>query len=674
MRVNREDVSQRSLGRIQVPAHHTVQAHREPFAIRASRFLHEKYPFCPIAFRFFAPDDEASPFASAPIWRAAVADLQPRTAATKGRVRPEPSSLAEQVLTHAQSGREVIQDYCPLAESLEWELGQQYFRERGNKAFISDAIPVPFLINNDGTLSRNAAEVFFASCQAADKAGGLEDEIFVLELGIGVGLFARFFLDNFRDLCREHQKNYYDRLCYIAGDLSERMLHDMLRHGVLANHPARYCIRVINAMEPDKHLPYDAMFHGRMGKPLRAVFLNYLLDCLPAAILEFDRDGNDVKQMCVRTCLARNVKLADHTDMSVEALRLRVKANDQKSRDELMEVYGLFASEYDYRPAVPGMIAYGKFAVEFGRGHGKRLMHNYGAIQALERLLGMLHPNGFILMNEYGMTDVGREDEYEHQRFSFATAVGLNFPLLKAYFMEHPDKPAWVEPFSGEGRGIETRLLSHRPANETVVAFHERFQPARFQHLDEPVQKARACLKAGRFEMAANFYKEALKRQPRNWYLMGEIASFLTFQMRDLKAAIDMAKVALELNPSCSADLWNILGDALYEFGRTAEGKSAYLQALSVNTSDVRSRHNLAWVYTREKDYAAALQMIADALAHDKTGQLRDRLLQKQQEVLALAAIQHQQEYLLYVNFVSRDAKRKDEEEDPLSRTPEKKD
>jgi hypothetical protein len=71
-----------------------------------------------------------------------------------------------------------------------------------------------------------------------------------------------------------------------------------------------------------------------------------------------------------------------------------------------------------------------------------------------------------------------------------------------------------------------------------------------------------------------------------------------------------------------------------------------------------------------------ALQMIAEALAHDKTGQLRDRLLQKQQEVLALLAMQHQRDYLLYVNFVSREAKRKDkdDEPDPVSRTPEKKD
>ena len=70
-----------------------------------------------------------------------------------------PTTIGEQVLLNAQSGRDVIQDFVPLAESLEWELGQQYFRERGSKAFTSDAMPVPFVINNDGTLSRHAAEV-----------------------------------------------------------------------------------------------------------------------------------------------------------------------------------------------------------------------------------------------------------------------------------------------------------------------------------------------------------------------------------------------------------------------------------------------------------------------------------------------------------------------------------
>lgn len=59
----------------------------------------------------------------------------PRPAARAG------GSLAEQVLTRAQAGRDVVQEFVPLAWSLAWELGQPSLRERGNKAFLSDASP-----------------------------------------------------------------------------------------------------------------------------------------------------------------------------------------------------------------------------------------------------------------------------------------------------------------------------------------------------------------------------------------------------------------------------------------------------------------------------------------------------------------------------------------------------
>jgi hypothetical protein len=194
------------------------------------------------------------------------------------------------ILAEARAGRTGIQDFCPLSESIEWQLGQRYFRERGDKAFISDATPVPFVINNDGNLSVRAAEVFFASLAAAEQAEGLEPEIFVLELGIGVGLFARFFLDAFARLCERHDRDYYDRLVYVAGDLSETMLRDAGRHGIFADHAGHYALRVVDALSPERTLSQDPLFGDRAGRPFHAVFLNYLLDCLPAAVLK-DEDG-----------------------------------------------------------------------------------------------------------------------------------------------------------------------------------------------------------------------------------------------------------------------------------------------------------------------------------------------------------------------------------------------
>jgi tetratricopeptide (TPR) repeat protein len=539
---------------------------------------------------------------------------------------------------------------------MEWELGQQYLKDRGNKAFISDASPVPFVVNNDSNLSRNAAEVFFASLLEADKAGTLEPGIHVLELGIGVGLFARFFLDHFQSLCETHRKDYYERITYVAADRSERMLMDVARHGVLANHSGRYRLRVVDAMCPERTLPGDVAFHEhpRKDRPFRAVFLNYLLDCLPASVLQFS-DGQ-VKELHVRTCVARNVDLSQFTDMTVEQLKERVKARTPEAMQELLEVYGLFASEYDYRPADASKIPYSAFGIAYARPITNRFLLSHGAIHSLERLLDLIADDGFILINDYGQTQTSRDDEFEHQRFSLATFVGVNFPLLKAYF-DQKDGAEWIEPQSEEG-GIHTRLLCRRRSTDLIVKFWERFSKTTYDHLHEPIQLARGCANAGRFELASSYYAEALDRQPSNWVLMNEIATFLSFSWHDPKAGIEMAKQALALNPRCSAELWNTLGDGLFAYGRVEEARSAYSKALEVNESDVRARYNLAWCHVREFNFPAALSIIADALALDKTGEYAKRLLDKLTEVMQLVGMRHRQEYLLLINLVSRFAKK----------------
>lgn len=570
-------------------------------------------------------------------------------------------ALTAQVLTKSQGTREIIQDFVPLADSLEWDLGQEYLRQRGNKAFISDTSPVPFVINNDGTLSRHAAEIFVASLVEAEKTGSLLKDIHILELGIGVGLFARFFLDHVQELCRQLKKDYYQRLRYIAADRSPRMLSDVLRHGVLANHAGRVCVRQIDAMEPERLLAIDVS-QPKGEKPLRAVFLNYLLDCLPCSVLKFVDEKP--AQLYVRTCVARKVKLADYTDLTVEQLRKRAKANDSRSRQELLEVYGLFASEYDYKPVEVTDLPYSEFVTEYARRKSKHVLHSYGAIQSLEHLLGLVADDGFILVNDYGQTQSGSEKDFEHQRFSLATAVGLNFPLLESYFDE--GGRCKVHRASGDSeRGIHSRLFSKNLGSDTIARFFQSFGDGEHKRLQEPTQNARQYAKHGRFEMASSYYQEALRLQPRNWVLMNEVSMFLTYSMRDPKAGANLARIALSLNPTCSADLWNTLGDALYEWGRTGEARGAYEKAISINSADVRSRYNLAWVHVREKNYDAALKRLAEAFSLDKTGEYRERLTQKMQEVLHHVSLRHQQEYLLLINLVSRYNKPKEEAEPP---------
>jgi hypothetical protein len=62
----------------------------------------------------------------------------------------------------------------------------------------------------------------------------------------------------------------------------------------------------------------------------------------------------------MRTCVGRNVNLADYTDRTPQQLRERAKSADPRAKEELLEVYGLFASEYDYRAVDPHQLPYGR--------------------------------------------------------------------------------------------------------------------------------------------------------------------------------------------------------------------------------------------------------------------------------------------------------------------------
>jgi tetratricopeptide (TPR) repeat protein len=400
-------------------------------------------------------------------------------------------------------------------------------------------------------------------------------------------------------------------------------------------------------MHPGQALAAEVLSSKSGVRPLRAVFLNYLLDCLPATVLEVE--GPEVRELCVRTCLARGVHLEDHTDLSLDQLRDRAELADT-AREELLQVHHLFSSQYGFQPTDISAIPYGDFALDFARKNGGRVLHSYGAIQALERLLDLVSDDGFILIDDYGPTHIEPGEDYEHQQYSLATFIGVNFPLLKAYFGDQL-RLCWAEP-PEESESLHARLLAHQLSEETVQVFQERFAKSACDRLQEPVGKARAWVKAGRLDSAVHAYREALECQPFNWVLANEVAQFLTFTLGEPRQGTDMAKAGLALNP-LSAELWNTLGDALFEWGRVSQAREAYLRAVQLNESDPRSRYNLAWVNAAEKNYAAALHNIADAFTLDRTGEYHERLLQKQREILDRVKLHNRQELLRRANRIS---------------------
>ncbi|HVC92191.1 MAG TPA: SAM-dependent methyltransferase [Pirellulales bacterium] len=543
---------------------------------------------------------------------------------------PHAANTASDVLAKIRADRFVVQDFRSLSDSIEWDLGRLFYQERGSHAFRTTE-HVPFEINNDGTLSAHAAEVFFANLVASESSQALGTTIFVLEIGPGTGLFAKFFLDAFREMCVRHAKDFYERLCFVLADYSDSMLADIDKARILGPHRDR--CRLVRADARDMARTFSAGGSAsrlEMG-PFDAIFLNYMLDSLPAAVLEFDDPV--IKELRVRTCLARNFNARNGLGLTPEAIAQKASSDDPTVRRTLIDLYPYFTLDYDFLPVDPAGMPYADFAIGFGRRNGRHLLHSFGAIQCLQGCWAVLSGEGFILMNDYGQ---GAADETAeatlHQKFSGSTHIGLNFPLLAAFFQNAGDC-RWIEPDKDPG-GIFARLLGRSPSEAAIDTFRRCFDKTTYDRLNEPVARARQHQQCGQYEAALGAYQEALARQPRNWLLMGEVAKYLIFAARDYRAALQLAATAISLNSDRSADLWDTVGDAYLGLEMGDKALGSFQRALAIDETDVRGRLGLAHVFGQRGEYMEAMRLIAEAITLDKACQYREMLLRKQADIV----------------------------------------
>ncbi|MFW6161642.1 MAG: SAM-dependent methyltransferase [Planctomycetota bacterium] len=540
-------------------------------------------------------------------------------------------SEATRLLADAAAETVCLQPPRPLAESLDWELGQLAWSTRAREAFFADG--VPFVATSDGWLARNAAELLYTALAEAAAQAPLPRVLPVLELGAGLGLFARGFLTAFRDLCQARDVDYYGRLHYVVTDKTERMLDEVRRSGVLADHRGRWQTRRLDALRvPDGLTGPDGI------GPFYAVFANYVLDLLPAAVLYADASG--LRELCVGTGLAQDCDLADHTDMSLDELLHRARSDSAADRAALAEVQDLLVPSFCFRPTAAERVPCGAF-VERLIEPGQYVLHNYGALQCLEGLVASLRPDGFVLIADYGQTDgIGSDQPWQPQRFGPSLAIGVNFPLLAAWCREELGCEC-LAPGADPGK-LCCRLVGPRLGDQASRRFRERFGQEAFGWEREPLTRARACAERGDRDGALRAFAEAVRRQGSNWALCDEIARFLIYTAGDYARGLDMASLALDLNPVCPGP-WTTYGDALFYLGRLDEARSAFDEALRRDPENPRAFLSLAFTHAARRDYGAALRAVAEGLRWDHEGAYQDWLLRRQEAILGALGTRREQ-------------------------------
>jgi tetratricopeptide (TPR) repeat protein len=521
-----------------------------------------------------------------------------------------------------------IEGFRPLGECLEWRLADVYWDHAGIIPFVRN--DVPYLVNNSGRLSEQAAALIFAALE--ELRPSLPPRIVMLELGAGSGLFARYFLDAFAAQARKGGSDLYDRLTYLVTDRFERTVAGWQRDGVFLGHEAHVLLRTCDASAPDalSRLRGD----GALSAAPMVAFCNYLLDVLPSRIVR--RSPAGLEELCVRSHFPASepvLRAAGLTNLA-EARALAASGRFEDLR-RLLGILPYIELETEFRPWTPATAVEASFAVELAE--GARAILNHGAFDCLGRLVRAMEPDGLVLINDYG--PVRGEDVGNHlgvQRFGGSVALGLNFPWLERALAARG--LASAAPDGDAQRRIHTRLVAREIGSRARDVLNQCFALATDKVLDAPQEEARTHLAAGRRNEALDAYRRMIERNPSDWQMLGEAAEFIGLQLGDHAAGLEIVRAALERNPWCSAWLWNILGDCLFYRGRLADAHAAFLQAHRIDPDDPRTNLNLAYTLSAQDDQAGALAAIARGLANDSRAHFQPRLLEKQGQVLGLLA------------------------------------
>lgn len=538
----------------------------------------------------------------------------------------------------------VLEDYRPIVESLDWRVSQTYWHLRGAQAFTTQE--VPNLINNNGVSAHKAANVFFEACCAAEDAGTLEREIHVVELAVGLGLHARFFLDRLRDRCTEENRDFYNRIVFYATDLSRKTLEDILYQQTLTPHAPRVRFGSINAMTPNTFIDHESgETHDLSGKP-RLVMLNYLLDVLPFDLLWRSQDWWG--EMRIQTRFGDIDKLPRQYDRdAIRSLSARATGDDIL---ELAKVHSFFQVHRAFYPIDITNHPFGAEVLRFADevlqplvdekvepGADVRLTSSRGAIWALDAMLDTIHPDGFLLFADYGS---GKPEDVlsavSYQLFGGGGGMGVNFPFIDHYMQHIRSRAAHISKPEGDvAASIHLRCLSLAPQPELHAAFQREFDRASYDALTTLLKEARdANNEHKNVEQAQTLYEEACEKHPEHWVLRHEVARFFHYVKRDAQAALGHIQEALRLNPTGSSELWCEYGDIIYEMNAFIASHQAFSRAIEINPESARAQYNIAWTYNDLGKYDEALEHCAKGLACDPTDLYRERLTKLQDKIL----------------------------------------
>lgn len=122
-----------------------------------------------------------------------------------------------------------LEEFCSFRKSIAWEFNRLYWHrladwEKATGRGYEQALPGGKSDANNAAAIADGVADFWTLLKDLESHNQLPAEIFMLEIGVGLGIRAAMWLDRFQELDRQRGTNYYARLKFLLGDYSTATL------------------------------------------------------------------------------------------------------------------------------------------------------------------------------------------------------------------------------------------------------------------------------------------------------------------------------------------------------------------------------------------------------------------------------------------------------------------
>ncbi len=190
----------------------------------------------------------------------------------------------------------VVQSKTPFAKSLIWQLNRDYYQNAGINAW-SEGV-VPHQMTSNAKVGLTYAELIFAFLKDVAVKYGIEEKVYILELGAGHGRLAFHILKQLDKLIQSFETQL-PAYCYVLSDIVESNLSFFQNHPQLQSYlkDGKLDVAYFDAIGSNNLVLRKANFTietNSLNVPIAAI-ANYFFDSIPND-LYYIKDG--VMSMC----------------------------------------------------------------------------------------------------------------------------------------------------------------------------------------------------------------------------------------------------------------------------------------------------------------------------------------------------------------------------------------